>query len=51
MKDTITFTPESFLKFKRAYEECPDEGTFIFEGREVLKGYAKYMIQYVESKL
>jgi len=31
-------------EFKKAYEACPDEGYFTF------KGYAKYLIEYMEDE-
>jgi hypothetical protein len=49
--DYIAFTPGKLARFKRAYEACPEGGVFIFEGREVLKAYAKYVIEYVEAQL
>lgn len=36
-------------KFKKEYNECPDEGDFTFFGMEFYKGYAKYLIEYVEA--
>lgn len=47
----ITFSPSSFADFKARYEACEPGGTFLFEGNEVLKEYAKYVIQYVEREL
>jgi len=34
--------------FRKAYENCegPDNTVFVFEGNKVLKGYAKYLLQY-----
>jgi len=47
---TLTFTEQSFKEFKRLYENCKPKGVFKFEEHDVLKEYAKYLIQYVESK-
>tara|TARA_R110001599_G_scaffold130748_1_gene306106 strand:- start:971 stop:1162 length:192 start_codon:yes stop_codon:yes gene_type:complete len=53
----VEFTEESlnstmFKQFKKAYEDASLEGKeqFTFEGNDVLVSYAKYVIQYVESK-
>ena len=48
--NTVNFTYHSLQKFKTAYRACTAE-TFIFEGNEYVKGYAKYLIQYLETKL
>ena len=50
-QDLISFTPEKLVVFKKLYEATEDGKTFMFEGREVLKEYAKYMIEYLEPKL
>ena len=47
--ETVTFTPESFRRFKRAYEACKAE-TFWFEDNQYLKGYAMYLIEYLTQK-
>jgi len=49
-KDTINFTPEKLKDFKKLYEATEPGKTFMFEGREVLKDYAKYVIQYLEDQ-
>lgn len=46
----IQFTPEKFKAFKKLYEKTAANQTFMFEGREVLKEYAKYVIEYLELK-
>ena len=46
---TITFTPEKLAKLKRNYAKCIGD-TFFFEGKPILKAYAKYMIEYLEQK-
>jgi hypothetical protein len=48
--ENITFTPDKFKKFKEIYESTEDGKTFMFEGKEILKSYAKYMIRYLEMK-
>jgi hypothetical protein len=52
MDNTITFTPETFEKLKTSYQSAlknKDE-VFILEGRLILTGYAKYLIQYLTPK-
>lgn len=50
--NTIKFTERSFAEFKRLKAEAEASGkdSFMFEGKEVLCAYAKYVIEYVESK-
>lgn len=49
----ITFTREKVNKFKRAYNKAVKEKkeSFIFNDREVLTSYAKYMIEYLNTRL
>jgi hypothetical protein len=47
---TITFTPEKLKAFKALYETTQPKKTFMFEGREVLKEYAKYVIEHLETQ-
>ena len=50
----INFTPESFKRLKKTYEEHKGKGrdyVFAFEGHELIIGYAKYLIEYLEPKL
>jgi hypothetical protein len=49
--DTIQFDRRKLRAFKRIYNDTADGGVFIFEGKEVLKSYAKYLIEYVEMQL
>ena len=44
----VSFTPEKLAYFRDAYESAKDS-IFVFEGNHYLKGYAKYMIQYMEG--
>lgn len=52
MADSITFTDESLKEFIKLHHNATerDSDTFTFEGNEVFVGYAKYVIQYVESQ-
>lgn len=46
-------TEENFPRFKKAYEEAAvmgDDTIFEFEGQEVLVVYAKYLIEYFETR-
>jgi len=44
----VSFTPEKLSYFRDAYEGAKDT-IFEFEGKHYLKGYAKYMIEYMEG--
>jgi hypothetical protein len=48
---SITFTETKYKKFKKAYKEADKEGklSFIFEDKEVLVTYARYIIQYLSN--
>lgn len=43
---------EKYEKLKKKYEESVEknEDIFIFEGNEVLTSYAKYLLEFLESK-
>ena len=46
---TVTFTPEKLRAFRKAYNKCTTD-VFEFEGHPYVKGYAKYVIEYLEGK-
>lgn len=48
----ITFTPALFRKLKHCYKKAVTEkkDMFVFDGREILTAYAKYLIEYLETK-
>lgn len=51
--NSITFTPEKLAQLKKEYEEAVNnkQETFLFDGKhELLVDYAKYLIQYLESR-
>jgi len=45
----ITWTRPKLERFKLVYEEAPD--SFEFEGKTFCKGYAKYLIKYLDAVL
>ncbi len=53
VENFVTFDAETLLRFKKFYKEAirKEEEIFIFDGKEYLVTYAKYLIQYLESKL
>jgi hypothetical protein len=48
--DSISMTREDHKELKRLYEAAPAGGVFTFKGKEVLKEFAKYMIEYLEKQ-
>lgn len=48
--NTINFTPEAAKKFADAYNRAvkADAKSFYFDGNEFVRGYAYYVIQYLE---
>lgn len=53
IENYVTFDAETLLRFKKFYKEAirKKEEIFIFDGQEYLVSYAKYLIQYLESKI
>ena len=52
MSDTLTFKdPGELPRLRRLYQNAKRSGaeSFTFQGHEVLTGYAKYMLQYLEG--
>lgn len=49
--ETVYFDSKKFNMLKKAYNKALFEGsdTFIFEGREILTTYAKYMLKYLSG--
>ena len=49
----IIFTKESKQAFKKEYKKALEEKkeTFMYNNREFLTEYAKYLIEYLEMKL
>lgn len=48
--ETVTFSREKLVRFKWAYDHCTGE-SFWFEDNQYLKAYAKYLIDFLDSKL
>lgn len=46
----VSFNKEQLKRFKREFNKAKPNSTFIFEGNEYLKEYAKYVIEYLESR-
>jgi hypothetical protein len=53
---TITWTRPKLKKFMKAIKECEDQGwdknrVFVFEGKEFVVSYAKYLAEYLDGIL
>jgi hypothetical protein len=53
MANEMEFDKQSLAKLKKAYNKAVKENkdTFVFEGQELLVSYAKYLIEYLTSRL
>jgi hypothetical protein len=51
VSETLSMTPESLQELKRLYEEARPGEVFKFQGKGVLREYAKYLIEYAETRL
>ena len=49
---TVSFTPEKLKEFKRLYLLMKEAGkeSFFFEEKEYVTAYAKYVVEYLETK-
>jgi len=47
----LRFDRRALNDFKLAYEANKDEHEFEFDGHSFVPGYAKYLIEYLESRL
>lgn len=45
----IAWTRPMLQRFKKAYQACQGD-RFMFDGHEFVKGYAKYLIEYLEMQ-
>ena len=52
MAGTLSFDKVTYQRLKNEYQKSVDNNieVFIFDGHELLTAYAKYMIEYLESK-
>ncbi len=52
-KNSITFDRQELINLKRSYTLAVEENKeqFTFKGNELLTSYAKYLIEYLESRL
>jgi len=41
---------KDLAELKRLYKKAAPGSTFMFKGQEVLKEYAKYLIEYLETR-
>lgn len=49
---TITWTPEKLKKLKDLYNKSVKDNkeSFLFEGKEIVTGYARYLIMYLDDQ-
>jgi len=49
---TVNFTPQLAKKLRTAYEQAVElkQDTFMFEGQEMVVGYAKYLLEYLKMQ-
>lgn len=52
MSEEVVFGFDNFQKFKKAYEKAVSQGekVFVFDGREYLTNYAKYLIEFLKQR-
>jgi len=52
MAGTLSFDKVTYQRLKTEYKKSVDNNIemFIFDGHELLTAYAKYLIEYLESK-
>lgn len=51
MTEYINFTPDQYRAFKKRYNKAvkAKENSFMFEGREFVTAFAKYLLEYLET--
>lgn len=49
----LEFNKEKFIDLKKEYKKAVDneEPSFIFQDKELVTGYAKYLIEYLETQI
>ena len=45
----LSINKDELKELKKLYEKCPPGKTFMFKEAELLKEYAKYLIEYLEN--
>jgi hypothetical protein len=53
MSNTLTFDHPTYLKLKSEYSKAKSSNVeiFVFQGHELVTDYAKYLLEYLESKM
>ena len=51
MEKQIQWNAPMLKRFKKEYNKSSQKESFIFEGNEFLTSYAKYLIEYLQTKL
>ena len=49
-RPVIEWTRPMLERFKKAHKKCTEK-SFMFEGHEYVRDYAKYLIEYLETQL
>jgi len=49
-KDMVDFNVEKYRELKRLYKLAEGKERFIFEDREILAAYARYLLEYLGTK-
>jgi hypothetical protein len=50
-REMVRWDLAKLARFKRLYAKNMDAEAFMFEGDEYVPGYAKYLIEYLETRL
>ena len=50
-KDSIDIDEESLKELKRLYNKAKPGEVFLFQGKELLREFAGYAIEYIETQL
>jgi len=51
MTEEIEWTKEKLNAFEKVYKKNKDKEVFVFEGAPFIPDYAKYLIEYLKTKL
>lgn len=49
----LEFNKEKFIDLKKEYKKAVENNkeSFIFQNKEIVTGYAKYLIEYLETQI